>query len=91
MIDEICKAFSCPPDVAERQNPQLVRALLDARNARVGIDLFNQGKPGYEQLTRMTDVVHLLLEIARAQGGQPQSLADVLTAPEEAEDKLGVE
>lgn len=55
--------------MAERQNWRTVQAILDFRNARHAIDLFNGGSKGREELAKYPDLNALLLEMSRAQAG----------------------
>ena len=40
-ISNVCRAFNCTPDVAERQDPILVQRIFTARNAEAALDLMN--------------------------------------------------
>lgn len=40
-VSNICESFGCLPDEAERQDPQLVRHILQVRNARYAVKLMN--------------------------------------------------
>ena len=42
MLSEICKAFNCTPDVAERQDLRQVMAIMDYRMAESAKDQHNQ-------------------------------------------------
>ena len=65
---EVCAAFGCSPDVAERQPWWLTRAVLDYRNAREAVRLFGAGDEGRKQLMEQRHLTDLLLEMSRAQG-----------------------
>lgn len=54
--------------------------ILDYRRARLAIDLFNQGKQGFEQLAAREDLMAILLELGRAQGGPDVTLDNVYDA-----------
>jgi hypothetical protein len=41
VISIICEAFSCTPDVAMQQNPQMVREVLEYRMAEATVEQFN--------------------------------------------------
>lgn len=53
-------------------------AIMDARRVRLGVDLFNQGRKGREQLAERPDIMDLLLEMARAQQGNHVTETDLL-------------
>lgn len=56
----------------------MLLAILDARRARLAVDLFNDGRHGRAQLAERPDLMDLLLEMARAQQGAHITQADVL-------------
>lgn len=82
-VSEICEAFGCPPDVAERQDPRLVRAVIDYRNAKQAIAWFNDGERGQEQLAKYPELGTLLLELVRAQGGAAATVDEQRAESEE--------
>ena len=41
VISIICEAFSCTPDIALQQNPQIVREVLEYRMAQATVEQFN--------------------------------------------------
>lgn len=51
--------------------------IIDYRRAQLAIDLFNGGRNGAEELGKRPDLTALLLEIAKAQGGDETELDDV--------------
>jgi hypothetical protein len=68
LVSEVCDAFTTVPDVAERQPAQVVRAVLDYRNAKYALSLLEQGTAGFEQLSKNAGLQLLLLDLLRAQG-----------------------
>ena len=84
-LSEVCEAFGCLPDEAERQDQALVRAILDYRNAKHAIELFNQGDRGAQALQKHPQLLALLVEMHRAQGGTADKVEDVLVNVTEAE------
>jgi hypothetical protein len=64
MISVICREFSCTPDVALRQDPRLVRAILDYRR----LAAFEAGGDDpdrvidYDELSFVEEVKALALE-----------------------------
>ncbi len=76
-MSDVCEVFSCPPDVALRQDWHLVQAILEERAARRAVDLFNQGGEGFEALKQSPGLQEVLLEMHRAQSGAGVSLDDV--------------
>jgi hypothetical protein len=67
-VSGICEAFGCAPDVAERQNWQTVKAILEYRAAKAAVDMVNQGNSGMEELAKHPSLGNLLVEMHRAQG-----------------------
>lgn len=61
--------------------------ILDYRRAQYAVELFNGGERGFEQLQKRHDLLDLLLELGRAQGGPATTLDDVLGALREQQPK----
>jgi len=80
IISEICASFGCPPDVAEQQDLSLVQRIFEYRNAQAARDLINQGRKGFEQVTKQPHLVQLLLEMHRAQTGVEHLTSDQMLA-----------
>lgn len=68
MISEVCEAFGCLPDEAERQDPQLVRRILTYRNAKLAKDWLNDTKGGRDRLQAHPHLIALVSEMLKAQG-----------------------
>lgn len=68
-MSEICEAFTCLPDEAERQDWTTVRAVLDYRNARAARALFAERR--FDDLARNPALLDMLALMHRAQRGQP--------------------
>ena len=85
-MSEVCEAFGCAPDVALRQDWQTVLDVLDYRNAKAAIALFNQGKKGADQLLQQPHLMAILLRLTRAQQGDAVQEADVLRSMREREE-----
>lgn len=83
--------FGCTPDVAERQDWTLVQQIIDYRNARTAIDLFNRGREGAEQLAEHPSLMELLREMWRAQSGKPIGQEEMLSKLRRAEESIGAE
>jgi hypothetical protein len=64
----VCETFTCLPDEAERQDPQLVRRILQHRNAKYAVELMNGGEQGAERLKSQPALLGLLKEMLDAQG-----------------------
>lgn len=62
ILDVVCRAFDCPPDVALRQNPKLVFAILEARAAVAAKDKFNAKE---KMSPAETDLLHELGKLRR--------------------------
>lgn len=78
VLSEICESFGCTPDVAERQDWQKVKSILDYRAAKAAVSLFNGGKQGLEALLKQPHLQELLLEMHRAQSGIDVTMDQVL-------------
>ena len=65
------------PDEAERQDWQKVRAILDYRNAKAAVEMFNDAKNGAGQLAKHPELMQLLLEMHRAQLGDGVTMEQV--------------
>lgn len=63
----MCEAFGCTPSEAMQQDWALVRRILDYRNARTAVDVFNQGRKGVETMQRYPVLAQILVEMHRAQ------------------------
>lgn len=74
-------------ETLERANLPTLLAILDYRRAQEAIRLFNDGERGFEQLQKRPDLLDLLLELGRAQGGPATTLDDVLGALREQQPK----
>lgn len=85
-MSEVCEAFGCPPDVAERQNYGLVSAILDYRAAMRAREVFNQPnkRQAFDQLRANPRLLEILALMRRAQAGQ--SLDGVSGLAREGED-----
>ncbi len=77
ILSAVCEAFGCPPDVAARQDPALVRAVLDYRNAHTARDLYDAPDKAraFATLARNPELSLLLARMRRAQEGADLSLA----------------
>jgi len=64
-----------------------LEAILDYRRGLHAIRLFNDGDRGFEQLQKRPDLLDLLLEMGRSQGGPATTLDDVLGALREQQPK----
>jgi len=67
VISIVCEAFGCTPDVAEKQDWSLVQAILDYRNAKVPLELMQQGEAGAKAMAAHPDVMNPIGELYRAQ------------------------
>lgn len=74
-------------ETLERADLPTLLAILDYRRAQEAIRLFNDGERGFEQLQKRPDLLDLLLELGRAQGGPATTLDDVLGALREQQPK----
>ena len=67
-ISDICEMFDCDPETAKRQDPQLIREIIEFRAARQAIALFNDTEHGGpSQLADNPAMTDLILEMKRAQ------------------------
>lgn len=64
----MCETFGCLPDEAERQDPQLVRRIIQYRNAKLAVSWFNEPGKGIERLQEHPALVTLLTAMREAQG-----------------------
>ena len=76
-MSAICESFDTVPDVAQRQNWRLVRAILDYRNAEAAVHKFN-GPNGAEALAASPGLSRVLLAMHRAQNGGHGTLDEVV-------------
>lgn len=67
----------------------ILEQILDYRRARYAVELFNGGERGFEQLQQRADLLELLLEMGRAQGGPATTVEDVLGTLREQQPKGG--
>jgi len=65
----------------------VLEQILDYRRAQHAVELFNAGERGFEQLQKRPDLLDLLLELGRAQGGPATTLDDVIGALRERQPK----
>ena len=80
MISNICEVFGCTPGEAAAQDMSLVQGVIDYRNARLAVDVFN-GPDKAEAFKTLQENPHLVQALAymrRAQNGSP-----LAAAPEE--------
>lgn len=70
-----------------REDWLVLEQILDYRRAQHAVELFNAGERGFEQLQKRPDLLDLLLELGRAQGGPAATLDDVLGALRERQPK----
>lgn len=82
ILSEVCSAFGCPPDVAGRQDWALVQAILDYRQAREAIALFNRGRSGVEEMGRRPEMQEMLLRLVKAQEGEGATLEHAMAKME---------
>lgn len=73
-------AFNCSPAVAEEQDYDLVRGILDYRNAKYAVELMNQGQRGFDELQKNPHLGELLLRMLKAQDVVIESPADAIAA-----------
>lgn len=90
MISEICEAFGCLPDEAERQDPKLVRRILTYRNAKLAKEWLNDTKGGRDRLQAHPHLIALVSEMLKAQGvlDAPDPLFQLEAAEEAADEPL---
>jgi len=67
MISEVCEAFGCLPDEAERQDPQLVRRILTYRNAKLAREWLSDTQGGRARLEAHPHLITLVREMLEAQ------------------------
>ncbi len=76
LVSEVCSAFGCTPREAERQDIQMVRAVLDYRNAKAAVEMFNS-QEGRKELAKHAALGDLLLEMHRAHGSAATRLTNL--------------
>lgn len=88
-ISEICEAFHCTPDVAERQDFALVQRIFEYRKAKAAVAAFDRGASGVKTLQEHPDWLELLAEMHRAQLDTEITGAQLLADMAEREDADG--
>jgi hypothetical protein len=65
-----------------------MEAILDYRNAKYAVVLFNQGSKGATELRKYPHLLQILLEMKRAQSpGEYQTVTDVMRGQPEVKDE----
>lgn len=74
MISNICEAFGCTTTQAKQEDPALVRAVFDYRNAQTALEWMQEvaqggeaGERAAKRLEAHPELGNLLLEMHRAQ------------------------
>jgi hypothetical protein len=80
VVAEVCAAFGCTPSQALREEWTLVSRVLEYRNAREALRLFNGGPTGLAQLQQQPQLVALLLAMTRAANGDDTLTESALLA-----------
>ena len=72
-MSEVCAAFGCTPSVAEQEDLELVRQVLDYRTAVAAKEIFNgrDRSRAFEALRKQPRLLEVLGMMYRAQAGLP--------------------
>ena len=85
-VSDVCETFHCLPDAALRQDPRIVREIMEFRAARTAIELFRGGNAGAEQLAKSPGLLAMLATLTEAQIGIKPKPGDLLRGARERGD-----
>lgn len=66
-LSDVCEAFGCLPDEAERQDAALVQQILSYRTAAKAVEVYRMGKQGIEILAKYPVLIDSLVALSKAQ------------------------
>ncbi len=67
-MSNICEAFECLPDEAERQDPQIVRRIMNARNARYAIKLMAENGNEFAKHPELGELIQRMTKAMNEMG-----------------------
>lgn len=70
MLSQVCEAFHCLPDEAERQDWGTVQRVLEYRAFEGAVTVFRRGKAGIATFQQHPELLDLIVALRKAQLGE---------------------